>query len=109
MSIQSTINSELLHTWIRDGCTPDEVREKLSAAGHGEESIISHIDSFRKLRNSKRQWKGFLCMSVGAMTGFISCVLSLVNPIPELYWLYLYGLTSIAILLVMSGLYLVFE
>ena len=109
MPIEVATDRELLHEWIREGCTPDQVRERLSAAGHGEESIVSHLDAFSRLRNSGRRWKGFLCMSAGALTGFISCVLSLVNPIPELYWMYLYGLTSVAILLVMGGLYLVFE
>jgi hypothetical protein len=48
-------------------------------------------------------------MVIGAFTGFISCVLSLINPIPELYGIFLYGLTSLAIILALIGLYLLLE
>jgi hypothetical protein len=48
-------------------------------------------------------------MGSGAFLGFLSCVLTLINPVPELYNLILYGLTSIAIIIIVLGLYLVFE
>lgn len=56
-----------------------------------------------------RQTKGFICLAAGAFLGFISCVITLINPIPELYNLVLYGLTSIAVIIIFIGLYLVFE
>jgi len=58
---------------------------------------------------ARRQAKGFICMGIGAILGFISCVMTLVNPIPALYDIILYGLTSIAIIIIFIGLYLVFE
>ena len=39
----------------------------------------------------------------------ISCVLSLTNPVPELYYAILYGFTSAAILVIFIGLYFIFE
>lgn len=57
----------------------------------------------------KKQFNGFFCMGLGAFLGFISCVLSLTNPIPELYNVILYGLTSIAILIIVVGMYFLFE
>ncbi|KYP16304.1 hypothetical protein [Flavihumibacter sp. CACIAM 22H1] len=62
-----------------------------------------------KTNTAKRQFAGFLLMGIGAFIGFISCVLSLLNPIPELYNLILYGLTSVAIVVALIGLYLVLE
>jgi hypothetical protein len=58
---------------------------------------------------AKRQFNGILLMVIGAFTGFISCVLSLINPIPEFYGIFLYGLTSLAITLALIGLYLLLE
>jgi hypothetical protein len=48
-------------------------------------------------------------MGLGAFLGFISCVLSLTNPIPELYNVILFGLTSVAILIIVVGMYFLFE
>ncbi|MFZ7113883.1 MAG: hypothetical protein ACO1G9_00795 [Bacteroidota bacterium] len=59
--------------------------------------------------NAIRQKRGFSFTATGAVLGFISCVLSLTNPVPELYYIILYGLTSIAILLIFVGLYFIFE
>ena len=73
------------------------------------ESISSLTTEYKRLKNSKRQFTGFCCMGLGAFLGFISCVLSILNPIPELYNLTLFGLTSVAILIVFYGLYCLFE
>ncbi len=59
--------------------------------------------------HSIRQRRGFTLAGAGAVLGFISCVLTIINPIPELYYIILYGLTSIAILLIFAGLYFIFE
>jgi len=52
---------------------------------------------------------GFLFAGLGAVIGFISCLLSIINPVPELYNVILFGLTSVAILLICLGLYFLFE
>jgi hypothetical protein len=59
--------------------------------------------------NAIRQKRGFAFAGGGAVLGFISCVLSLTNPVPELYDVILYGLTSVAIILIFIGLYFIFE
>ena len=60
-------------------------------------------------QTDKKQFNGFFCMGLGALLGFISCVLSLTNPIPELYNVILFGLTSVAILIIVLGMYFLFE
>ncbi len=57
----------------------------------------------------KRLNQGIKLLAVGAVLGFLSCVLSIWNPIPAMYYIVLYGVTSIAILLIMIGLYYIFE
>jgi hypothetical protein len=58
---------------------------------------------------AKRQTTGFILLAIGAVLGFISCVLTLANPVPALYYWILYGLTSIAVIILMVGLYYVLE
>jgi hypothetical protein len=56
-----------------------------------------------------RQSKGVKLMIAGAILGFFSCVITMTNPIPELYGIILYGLTSLAICIICLGMYFVFE
>lgn len=63
----------------------------------------------KKALNAARQSKGIKLMISGAILGFISCVLTMTNPIPELYGIILYGLTSVAICIICMGMYFVFE
>lgn len=109
MSTSATVDSTMLEQWLAQKLSADQIQQQLSSMGYDESSISHHLDAFKKLRNEKRRWNGFLCMGLGALIGFISCVLSLINPIPELYYITLYGLTSVAIIVVFLGLYFVFE
>jgi hypothetical protein len=63
----------------------------------------------QKLKRARQQYLGFILAGVGALLGFISCVLTLWNPIPSIYDLVLYGLTSFAIIVIFAGLYLMIE
>ena len=67
------------------------------------------ISSAKKSQQSNRKSAGFICLSVGALFGFLSVVLCIINPIPELFNYFLYGLTLLAIGFIFPGLYLIFE
>jgi len=103
------IDPSAVERWSMEGRGPEELRGILAAEGHDEESIRSVLDAVLKMQRGRRQWKGFASAGAGAMLGFISCVLSLVNPVPELYGVFLYGFTSVAMVLIVAGLYLVLE
>ena len=60
-------------------------------------------------KTKKRNSTGLRCIFIGAFLGFASCLLSILNPVPDLYYHVLYGLTSIAIAVVFVGLYCIFE
>ncbi len=104
-----TINSALINQWSIERLSMQEVEEKLIALGYDSDYINVHLKEFNKLKYAKRQNAGFVLVGIGALLGFLSCVLTMVNPIPDLNDFFLYGLTSIAIIVVMMGLYLVFE
>ncbi len=77
--------------------------------GWDSDTISIHITEFKKVKNAKKQMIGFICLASGGLLGFISCMLTLTNPIPELQNIFLYGLTSAAIFMVFFGLYSIFE
>ena len=59
--------------------------------------------------NDLRIRNGFLCWGVGGFLGFLSCVFTMTELLPSMNNFFLYGLTSIAILVVLYGCYLIFE
>lgn len=110
MSTLTTItDSSAIQQWLTDKLDTDTIREQLQQKGLTEEEISHSLQAFKKARYARRQFAGFIYLGVGAFLGFISCVLTLVNPIPALYDYILYGLTSIAVTLMIVGLYQLFE
>lgn len=103
------INEMLLRQWIAEKKTIDQVKEFLVSKGYEEAHVADHIRAFVKAQLERRQFMGFIILGIGAFLGFISCLLSLTNPVPELYYWILYGLTSVAIIIICVGLYWVFE
>lgn len=104
-----TIDQAAIQQWIVAKLDPKAIEADLLSKGFDLESVKTHIREFRKQRNAKKQVNGFICLAVGAFLGFLSCVLSIINPVPSLYDVILYGLTSLAICIIMAGLYFVFE
>ena len=98
-----------IQQWLAENYDPDKIRKKLTSLGYEESAIDSIVKEHMKGWYAKRQTTGFIMLAVGAVLGFISCVLTLTNPVPALYYWILYGLTSIAVIILMAGLYYVLE
>ena len=109
MSYTPPVDAAIIRQWLVKKLDIEKLRENLSAQGWQEDAIAAHLKEFRKARYAKRQFAGFMYLAAGAFIGFISCVLTLVNPIPELYNYILFGLTSVAMGLIFLGLYHLFE
>ena len=109
MSESVTIDNATIQQWIAARLDPQTIEADLISKGFDLESVKKHLKSFRHQRNAKKQVNGFICMAIGALLGFISCVLTIINPVPSLYEVILYGLTSVSICIIMLGLYFVFE
>jgi protein-S-isoprenylcysteine O-methyltransferase Ste14 len=109
MSYPVSVDQSTLQQWVAAKIDPSAVEEKLKIMGLDTESIATQLKAYKRLCNAKKQFMGFVFMAVGAFLGFVSCVLSLVNPIPELYNVILFGLTSVAIIVIFIGMYCVFE
>lgn len=110
MSTLTTITDPpAIQQWLTEKLDSDTIRGQLQQQGLTEEEINNALQAFKKARYARRQFAGFIYLGSGALLGFISCVLTLVNPVPALYDVILYGLTSVAITLMIAGLYQLFE
>lgn len=109
MLYTTAINPAIIEQWVQKNSSIETVEAELREKKLDATLIAAYIAAFKKHRNANRQFKGFVCMGTGAFLGFVSCVLTLTNPFPEIYNWILYGLTSIAISIILIGLYFVFE
>ncbi|MBK8611186.1 MAG: hypothetical protein IPL84_14900 [Chitinophagaceae bacterium] len=85
------------------------MEEELRLRGFTADLISEMLEKVKKKRMAKRQSAGFIYMAAGAFLGFLSCVFSIAGIFPDQIGFVLYGLTTIAVLLVVLGLYFVFE
>jgi hypothetical protein len=86
-----------------------EIKERLLAHGIPNDKINHHLELIRKARFARRQTSGIYWMVTGSVIGFIGCILSITNPVPDLFHVILYGLTPLSVILVFMGLYLFLE
>lgn len=98
-----------IRTWVEKKFNISEVEAELKASGLDEETIEANLRAFKKQKNAGKHLNGIICVIVGAVLGFLSCLLAILNPIPELFNIFLYGVTPVAILILFAGLYLLFE
>lgn len=109
MPYTSAVSADLVQQWMANKRSVQTVEEELILSGRDPVFINEYLCEYKKMVHARRQTSGFLYMGIGAFLGFISCILTLVNPVPELYNWILYGLTSLAIGVIFIGLYFVFE
>lgn len=100
----SILVEAMQHNWKKE-----KLADTLAADGHDEVSIDLLLREFKKLCIARRQRIGLVLIAVGVFLGLMSCLLTILNPFPELFNLILYGLTSAAIIVAFVGLYYIFE
>lgn len=87
----------------------DTLEAELHKRGIAADQIAEYQKAIKKMRYEKRRTTGFIFMAAGAFLGFLSCVLTISHALPNMYDFIMYGLTSIAVCMVVLGLYYVFE
>ncbi len=109
MTTNQSLNTAEIQQWLNFNYTAKQVEENLHAKGLETNVIELYVKEYKKQRSAKQQFNGFICLGVGAFLGFISCLLSILNPFPEFYYPILFGFTGVAICVIMAGLYYIFE
>ena len=105
----NAITATTFQVWIKENLSPSAVEERLISFGVEHNNLPEYIREFKKQKRANRMLAGFILMGVGGFMGFISCVLTLINPIQDMHDIFLYGGTSLAIIIAFIGLYLVIE
>ncbi|MBP7184839.1 MAG: hypothetical protein KBA06_04980 [Saprospiraceae bacterium] len=82
-----------------------ELREKIDDELHIQEIV----KAYKKRVVANRLQTGFKITGAGSFLCFISCVLTMLNVMPEYRSFFLYGLTSIGASLILVGFYFIFE
>ena len=109
MESAQAIDLSRVRLWINHKYDKAKVESELNGLNFSQELVGEYLKAYDKAKADIRLQNGFIWLAIGAVLGFISCVLSLWNPIPSLFNLILFGLTPVSIVMVCYGLYLVFE
>jgi hypothetical protein len=88
----ATINPAIVQQWITNNLTQQAIEADLYVKGLDVNHVSAYLAAFKKHRNTKRQFKGFFCMGIGAFLGFVSCVLALLTFFPNRITGYYMGL-----------------
>lgn len=109
MSGENTMQAAFLDAWLEQNLSIEEAQNELKKHFSSEKEISVYLTSYKKKRQEKRSRKGLFFMILGAVLGFISCVLTLTDLFPDLREVIMVGLTSVAISIAVLGCYFVFE
>jgi hypothetical protein len=80
MPDQISVDHSVLQGWHQAKMSMDMIKEQLHLKGFDETSISHYLKEYKKIRNKEKQIVGFVYMAIGAVLGFVSCVLSIINP-----------------------------
>jgi hypothetical protein len=105
----AALKANAIPLWIAEKWDLQKVEESLRSSGNSDEVILTVVREFKKQKQAKRNTVGFIYLGTGAFIGFLSCLFSLINPIPELLNWFLYGFTCVAMVFLGWGLYMIFE
>ncbi len=95
--------------WLKEHIPLNEIEKELSESGFSDDEIAVSIRAFKKIKNAGKHSIGITCVIAGAVMGFLSCMLAILNPVPALFHVFLYGITPVAIIILFIGLYFLFE
>lgn len=109
MSLSTLEIEEKVNDWLIHHKDVDQVKKELEVTEYSEDNKNDILVAFKKAYYAKRQKTGFIFLIIGAFAGFISCVLSISNPFPDMYETILFGMTSISLIIIFIGLYFLFE
>ena len=105
----SSINLATIQQWMKQNLTHQDVEQSLLANGYESGIVSEYLKEFTKQKKAKKQLFGFILMAIGAFIGFVACVMTIVNVIPDLHDFFLFGVTMLAVSLAMYGMYIAFQ
>lgn len=95
--------------WEIRGLDKEIIVKELKKSNFSDLEVEDILNKFEKFKDNKRIRKGFLLMGIGSFLGFLSCVFTMLDIMPDFRHFILYGLTTIGVSIAFIGCYLVFE
>jgi len=109
MSNSINLDASKIEYWLLNNIAEEAIKKDLEGKGFDEPTISAYLSEIKAIKAKKRLTNGFVSIGIGTVLGFMGCVISIINPVPELFYWILYSLTPASAILVFGGLYLVFE
>ncbi|MBL7700703.1 MAG: hypothetical protein JNM14_00515 [Ferruginibacter sp.] len=104
------VDESICQQLLSSGLNTEGIQASLKEKGISDDDLVAaYMDTIKKMRYSKRRNMGFTFMAAGAFLGFLSCVLTISHVLPQMFDFIFYGLTTLAVCIVVLGLYYVFE
>jgi multidrug transporter EmrE-like cation transporter len=107
MNSTSLIDQFKIQQWIVENRSLEYVENALKEMDI--DTFEAYVEAFKKAKRSKRITTGFVIMVAGAFLGFIGFILTVTNIFPGMFYVTLFGFTTVSAVLVGWGLYLVLE
>lgn len=108
--VYAEANAEMVfQKWRQLKMSKSQILEELKNRGSSADEITSVLDGYCRYCVDKRNTRGWLLMGVGGFLGLVSCVLTMLDPLPDLRGVFIYGTTSVAVTMAFYGCYLVME
>ncbi len=95
--------------WQHGKMSKTQIFEALENQGLSPDEITSVYEKYYRYRIEHRNTQGWLWMGIGGFLGLVSCVLTMLEPLPVCRGIFMYGLTSVAVAIALYGCYLVME
>lgn len=105
----ATQHLKFFEDWEIRGLDKEVIIQELKKFSYSELEIEETIKRFEKYKDSKRIRKGFILMGLGSILGFLSCLFTMLDIMPDFRHFILYGLTTIGVSIAFIGCYFVFE
>lgn len=101
--------NHLFVSWKQRNLSVEEIFEELKLKIEDETHIHEIISAYKKKLDSHRVQNGFILTGIGSLLCLISCLTTIFLNIPEWRDFLLIGLTTIGVLVIMVGFYMIFE
>jgi hypothetical protein len=105
----ATVDEFKIQQWMVENRSLEYVEGVLREMDADIEISEAYVVAFKKAKRSKRVTNGFILMVAGAVLGFIGFILTVTNIFPGMFYVTLFGFTTVSAVLVGWGLYLVLE
>lgn len=104
-----TDSATIFRKWQELKMSRSQILEELKSQQLSPEEITSVWENYSRYRIDHRNTMGWLWMGIGGFMGLVSCVLTMLEPMPAMRGVFMYGLTSVAVAIALYGCYLVME